>query len=571
MQRLPRIFLLFCFVNSFLVDLSSQAETLNLTLDTEAGRAELATAVDRIFGEYKGLPGCSVGIFHQGKIVFEKGYGLANLEFNVASTAQNVYELGSISKQFTAACIVLLETQGKLSLDDPVQQHLKEWPVYPQGEVTIQHLLHHSSGLKDYLVIEYMRGNSWNRNFTQAQGLEILARHPNLLFPPGDRYSYSNSNYLVLALIVEQVSGQSLDAYAQANIFEPLGMSSTYFHDEVNRVTPLHATGYTDNGEGYERDDWRNFTAPGDGGLRTNLQDFLKWSNNYQQPSVGGADFTTEMLRRGVLNDGQTHTYALGVEHGMINGQSIFGHNGDWGGFHSMYLQAPEHELAVIALSNNGTLNVWGKAFEVMETLLPIAPTSTVESTTVPSQSPTYQTLSTVQLARHCAHYFDYEWGYARQVYLKDDTLHYARPNEYESKLFPLDENTFEMDGSGGMVVTFSQDAGQQRMIVQQPGSSQQYVHEAYTPVQLSAQELGAYAGTFHARILDQNYVLEVEKDQLLFTVKGETLEPFFPAVVDIFYSAHLGYMRFQRNEKGTVTGFHLRDEALGTVAFERR
>ena len=190
---------------------------------------EIKQEIDRIYNDYEGLAGCALGIFHKGEIIFQKGYGYSNLEDEIKVTPNSIFELASISKQFTAASILLLEEEGKLSLDDPIQKHLPEIPTFEEGTVTLRHMLHHTSGLRDYLVVMHVRGHSWNSNFTTEEGVDMLKRQKKLRFTPGEQYSYSNSNYLALALIVERVSGVSLDTYAQKNIFEPLGMKNTFF------------------------------------------------------------------------------------------------------------------------------------------------------------------------------------------------------------------------------------------------------------------------------------------------------------------------------------------------------
>lgn len=529
--------------------------------------AAMEQQIDELFADYEDNPGCTVGIYHQGEIIYEKGYGYANLEHQVKITPESIFDVASISKQFTAACILLLEEEGELNLDDPVQKYLPELPIYAKGKVTIRHLLHHTSGFKDYLAVLHFTGRSWDMNFVEEDALKLLKQFKTLNFTPGEKYSYSNSNYLALGIIVQRLSGQSINEYAQAHILQPLGMNHSFFYEDSKKVISNRTIGYTDEGEGYEREHFFNFIVPGDGGLHTNVGDFLKWSNNYRSSKIGSANFVEKLLTRATLNNGNQSTYALGVEHGLYLGYEFFGHNGSWGGSRSMFLQFPSADLAVIVMSNNGTINVWGKTYQLAAIVLPenqMISESEGTTATLPTRTPIQ--LSKQQLEQFCGNFVDLASGYDRRIYFKDGSLYYYRAADSESRIFPVGKQEFGMEGAGGdLLISFKEENGQKMMYVTQ--EENEYVYEGYVPASYSPKNLQQFEGVYHAAAFETTYEIKVQDGQLMLSVAGKELEAFRPAMTNVFCSDHLGYMRFSDAGKRLV----LRDDALGEVIFHKK
>ncbi|MEM6700031.1 MAG: serine hydrolase domain-containing protein [Bacteroidota bacterium] len=547
-----------CFSTSAVI-VPTFSQNITITADVEK-------QIEELFMDYQNKPGCAVGIYHQGEIIYEKGYGYANLEHQVKVVPESIFDVASISKQFTAACVLLLEEEGKLDLDDPIQKYLPELPTYAKGAVTIRHLLHHTSGFKDYLAVLHFIGKSWDMNFTEEDGLDLLKQLKVLNFTPGEQYSYSNSNYLALGIIVQRLSGQSINEYAQENILQPLGMNHSFFYEDSKRVIPNRTIGYTDEGNGYEREHFFNFIVPGDGGLHTNIGDFLKWSNNYRSSKIGAADFVEKLLTKAKLNNGNESTYAMGVEHGLYLGYEFFGHNGSWGGSRSMFLQFPSADLAVMVMSNNGTINVWGKAYQLAGIVLPenqIISESEGAMTATPIRTPIE--LSKQQLEQFCGNFVDLASGYDRRIYFKDGSLYYYRAADSESRIFPVGESEFGMEGaSGDLLISFREEGGQRMMYVTQ--GENEYVYEGYTPASYSSSDLQRFAGQYRAAEFEASYEIKVLDGQLILSVGEAELESFRPAMTNVFCSDHLGYLRFSDDGKR----FLLTDDALGALAFEK-
>jgi CubicO group peptidase (beta-lactamase class C family) len=321
--------------------------SMNLVADQRSDQ------IDQLFAEWNkpDSPGAAVGVIHNGKLVYSKGYGLANLEHNIPIDDQSLFYMASVSKQFTAACIALLAVDGQLSLDDDIRKYLPELPEYPEV-VTIRHLVHHTSGLKDYLTLMTISGRSFRNVFTAKQALALIASQSKLNYDPGDEYQYSNSGYFLMAQIVERVSGKSFREFARERIFEPLGMENTFFHDDHLEVIKNRVSGYERKGDSFRLNAMQNFDNVGSGGLRSCIDDLVKWDRNFYEPRIGGKNFLQAMLTRGKLNDGTELTYAFGLVIDRYKGLPAIRHGGAMMGFRTHLIRFPEQQFSVICLGN---------------------------------------------------------------------------------------------------------------------------------------------------------------------------------------------------------------------------
>ena len=320
-------------------------------------RTELTTQVDELFAEWDGeiSPGAVVGIFMDGRIIYSKGYGVANLDYDIPITPQSVLRIGSISKQFVAMCIVILAEQGKLSFDDDIRVYLPEMPDYGK-QITIRHLLHHTSGIREYLTLVDLMGKPEGSVFgyTTRELVELLSRQQRLNFDPGSQFSYTNSGYFLLAEIVTRVSGVKAGAFAQENIFEPLSMTQSRFYDDPNAIIRNQAFGYSPKrDDGYRLDILRSDVI-GDLGVITTVEDFLHWDSNFYENKLGAgtSDLITTMFTRGRTSTGEELSYALGLEFSSYRGLKTMGHGGSAVGYVAEFLQFPEQRFSVVILSN---------------------------------------------------------------------------------------------------------------------------------------------------------------------------------------------------------------------------
>jgi CubicO group peptidase (beta-lactamase class C family) len=336
------------------------------------GQDRTAGAVDEVFADFTnaGSPGCAVGVYRNGRIIYSKGYGLANLEEDVAITPASVFDIGSTSKQFTAASILLLEKQEKLSVSDDVRKYIPELPDYGQ-KITILHLLNHTSGLRDYLTLMDLAGINTDSVTTDEDALQIIARQKALNFPPGSDWLYSNTGFFVLSIIVKRVSGKTLREFAAENIFNPLGMTHTQYRDDHTALVPNRAMAYDpkEKKDGYTLD-VSYFEQTGDGAVHTSVEDLLKWDENFYSGQAGGKDFLGEIQEQGRLNSGKVLDYAKGLFIADYRGLHTVSHGGAWGGYRAELLRFPEQHFSVACLCNRADANPSKRARQVADIYL---------------------------------------------------------------------------------------------------------------------------------------------------------------------------------------------------------
>src|SRR5687767_3664181 len=287
-------------------------------------------AVNRAFAAWSSTdsPGCALGVARNGQVVFENGYGMANLETETPITPASIFHVASVSKQFTGMAIALLARDGKLSLDDDVRKYITELPNYGH-RITIRHLLNHTSGLRDQWDLLFMaRGRFEENRITEADVLEIVARQKALNFVPGTEYLYSNTGYTLSAIIVKRVSGKSLREFADERIFKPLGMSDTHFHDDYTMVVKRRAAGYARRPAGGWRVSLPNYDTYGATSLFTTVGDLLRWDANFTTPVVGDEGMWREMPVSAVLAGGDTTGYGFGILTEQYRGTRLVGHGG---------------------------------------------------------------------------------------------------------------------------------------------------------------------------------------------------------------------------------------------------
>lgn len=314
-----------------------------------------AQRVDAVFAEWdrRDSPGCAATVVDDGKQVYRKGFGMASLELDVPIAPETVFYIASTSKQFAAASIALLAEQGRLALDDDVRKYVPELPDYGHT-ITVSHLVHHTSGLRDYLGLSSLAGRSAADSFPQALALRMIARQKATNYPPGSEYLYSNSNYFLLSLIVERVSGQSLREYADAHIFKPLGMARTQFYDDPERIVHGRTIGHTGNA----KDGWKlqrtNFALVGDGGLLTTVDDLVQWERNFLDNRLGrgGPGLIRRLTRPGTLDDGKPIEYGFGLMMSRYRGLPTVSHGGSFLAYKADMLRFPEQRLGIFVLCN---------------------------------------------------------------------------------------------------------------------------------------------------------------------------------------------------------------------------
>ncbi|MGE5559620.1 MAG: serine hydrolase domain-containing protein [Chloroflexota bacterium] len=423
-------------------------------------------------------PGLALSVARHGAThYYERCVGVANLDYGVPITADTVFRVASLSKQFTGMSIALLELDGKLSASDDVRQFLPELPDYG-APITIDHLLRHTSGLQDFCHLLWaVAGRPFGDAFCEAELLDLICRQRELNFAPGDCHLYSNTGYFLLSVIVERVSGIKLAQFANERIFAPLGMSNTHFHDDNSLVVPNRAIGYTPDPNaacGYRISDMPTTMLVGDDGLFTTLNDLAIWARNFTTNALGGGqELIARTLAPGRLNNGEAVLYGYGHFLGQRRGLNRFWHYGEFLGFQSVIRRFPEQDTTIICLANSSAVSPTDLAVAIEDIILEDefgpAPAADPEPPTRPAPSP--PELTPAELAAYVGRYVNDELRVTytiasdgRRLTMRNDDPH-AVPvppltavagDEFETRLQQLWRRRLRFQRQAGCVVGFS-------------------------------------------------------------------------------------------------------------------
>jgi CubicO group peptidase (beta-lactamase class C family) len=425
-------------------------------------------------------PGCAVGVVESGELTFARGYGMANLEHGIAIRPTSIFRIASVSKQFAAATMLVLEREGALSLDDDVRRFLPELPDYG-APITIRHLIHHTSGLRDYLTLMSLAGRGEQDVYTNEDVVEMLARQRELNFGPGEEFLYSNSGYFLLSQVVLRATGRTLRQYAQERLLDPLGMYRTHFHDDPTGLVERRATGYAPRAEGGYRVHMTMLPMVGDGGIFTNIEEMALWERVFVGPPERAGDpalaayLRARMPARGVLTHGDTIGYAFGLIHGTHRGIATVGHGGSFAGYRAHVLRAPAAGMSVTVLCNLAGAQPGRLAAEVLEVYLDdrMAPREPDDD---PADGPTREAerplaLSAEELQPFAGSYHSEELDVVYELEVEDGRLVLARPASLAGDLEPREADRFAaprftlrfLRDDAGRVSGFLLDAGRVR------------------------------------------------------------------------------------------------------------
>ncbi len=408
-------------------------------LDTYALRR-----IDAVFGDWDKTttPGMSLAVVKDGKILYTRGYGMASLEFDVPNKPETVFDIGSISKQFTAAAIRILEHRGLLSLDDDIRTYVPQMPSYDRP-VTIRHLIHHTSGIRDYETLQSLAGEHSDQGWhTNQDLLELLARQKGLDFPPGIKYQYSNSGYTLLAVIIERITGQSLGAFVKDNIFIPLGMKRTFILESNRIVVKNRARGYSLRDGLFVLDETLN-ESTGDGAVQTTVGDFALWDRNFYENRLEVPDFAIRMEEVGKLADGRPVSlpargrpglYAFGLILSTYRGLRTVSHSGAYVGFRASYLRFPEQKLSIIICANIADINPTELCLRVADIVLEKEFKEPLKQETGPAvpagqDASPMAALTAAALAVYAGDYFSDELPATYQLRVRDGSLYFVHRN----------------------------------------------------------------------------------------------------------------------------------------------
>ncbi len=522
--------------------------------------------VDAIFlsVDRRGSPGCALSIMRSGEIVYKQGYGEANLEYDIPIEPSSIFHVASVSKQFTALAVALLAAEGKLSWDDDIRSYVPEVPDYGVP-ITLRHLAHHTSGLRDQWELLIMAGWRWEADVVlQDDVLDIVSRQKKLNFLPGDEYLYSNTGYTLLAVVVERVTGMKLREFAKRRIFEPLRMHDTHFHDDHQMIVKNRAYAYAPDSVRRLRTSIPDFAIVGTSSLFTTVEDLARWDRNFYTGQVGGPEVLRAMQTRGTLNGGAEIDYALGLEHGTYRGLRTIGHSGADAGYRSYFVRFPDHDFSVAVLCNYPSSAPSRKAQEVADIyladFLPRAAGAGRQTDEERAQIPEgrLRQLEGFYIASHT--------DMPIQIRLRAGRLLIGRLDPRE--LIPLDADRF-LDRAAEIEIRFETTtlAGEKVLRVSHPTFERVYTRAQ--PPDTSPAALEEVVGVYHSDELGADYELRLERGEATLWNRKHGRIALTATHRDGF-STQSYSLTFARDSLGRVDGFTISSPRVRKVRFDK-
>jgi CubicO group peptidase (beta-lactamase class C family) len=501
-------------------------------------------AIDALFDRWKdpGSPGCAISVTQRQRLLFKGGHGSAILEAPTPNTPATIFHIASTSKQFTAFAIHLLQSDGKLSVDDDVRKYIPELHDFGHP-ITLADLLHHKSGLRDQWSLLALGGRRVEDMITQDDVIRTILAQRELNFPTGSRFAYSNSNYSLLALVVERVSGQSFGEFMAKRVFDPLGMASTWVQDDFRRVRTGRAQPYASGSKGFERRSlpYSNYGATG---IQTNVEDMARWAMNLDQPRVGTRAMIDAMFTTPRDGTRRTAVYASGFEIGRYRGARTVEHSGTDPGYVADFLMLPEHHLAISLLCNTEGLNPVELTRKIADLYLgdTLAPQAEIKREPI--------VLDAQQLAGFVGTYKE-EPGVLFAVTLRDGKLFMQGRDEMTA----FGQRDFFLANAP---VTFSF-PDETTLIIHEPDHDRTATRIATTAVpDLTAARMQDYVGSYYSPELKTIYTVSIRGNQMWLSGQGnETVIHQRAAPLrepDAFYTESVaGALQFRRDSEGKI------------------
>lgn len=530
----------------------------------------IESRIDSLFAEWSdpNKPGASVAVVQNGKIVFKKGYGMANLEYGIPNSPSIIFHIASVSKQFTAFAILLLAEEGKLSIDDDVRKYIPEVPDFGKT-ITLRHLVTHTSGMRDQWNLLAMAGWRLDDVITREHVLTLVSLQKELNFNPGDEYFYCNTGFTLLAEVVARVSGKSFAEFTRERIFNPLAMSSTLFYDDHEKIVKNRAYSYASHKEGYKKS-VLSYANVGATSLFTTVEDLSLWAINFKTLKVGSAYIIDQMNTLAILNNGKTFGGAMGQFVNTYKGLNQIQHGGADAGYRSYLGRFPDQDFAVIVFSNFGGFNPGAKALQVADLYLA---KQYVETKPAERAKPKYIKLSARQLEVFTGTYWNEKEIYSRKIYVKRDTLRYSRGENNESPLVAINENVFQMlSVDVDLKVKFEKTNNTRTMIVTIDGGDPS-LFEAYIPTPYTASELQSFVGNYYSDELKTTYTVELKNDKLVISHMRTGNADLTHTKGDLFQANrwYLGNIEFARDANKVITGFKATNGRVRNLWFEKK
>lgn len=516
--------------------------------------SDLSARIDRIFAKWdrNDTPGVIVAVAKDGDVVHSRGYGMADLDHGIALTPDTISESGSVAKQFTAAAVVTLAQRGKLSLDDPIRQHLPELPSPLMDGIVVRMLLNHTSGIRDiHGLFDLMGRPSYSSFHTNAEVLQVMSRQRDLNFAPGTEYLYSNGAYVLAAVLVERVSGKSFAAFCAEEIFKPRGMTHTRWREDFTALVPGRALGYDSAPGGGYRIDMPYSNIIGNGGLLTTVGDLLKWNASLDQPTGEWAAVVRALETPSTLKSGRVLDYGLGLSIDEEGGVREVSHGGATSGYRTFLARFPEQNVSFALLGNAGDFNAPAVSRALARAVLNLPPVA----------GPKRVVVEPAALARVAGLYHSAGTDDLLNLVVRDGKL-----LADGAEIIPTGPDAFATASGRTRYVFVDAPA---RITVTTHNGVAEY---ARVPVaKPTAAQLAAYAGAYRSEELDVTHHVTVNGGRLAVTHWPATFPRAEPTFADSFILGRGWQATFTRDADGKINGYELTNGRCRRVKFVRQ
>ena len=499
-------------------------------------------------------PGAQILVRHKGQLIYDRTFGMADVEKGIPMTHDHVFHVASISKQFTAMAILLLWEDGKLSLEADIREYIPDLVAFDEP-MPLWTLLHQVSGLRDMLELLDDSGVRNVDTITQQDIRTILAHQKGLNFPPMSRHAYCNSNYMLLAEIVERVSGKGFNAFLKERIFDPLGMTSTVVRENYWQFIPNRGVSYWDNGTEYCHC-VLNYGNYGTTSLHSNARDLMKWMDNYRNPTICKPETLERMLWVPVLESGAPTNYACGLRVDVLDGHRHLRHAGEDAGFRAFLLRLLDDDLDIVIVANTANTFTELAAYNIARTVLDLP----VQL----AQAPAPSVIDFDQSTAPGFYFSRLPDGYTLTVTENDGVLCATD----EAKAGPLTHLQGDLYRQGRLLQWFRLGAGAPRYVNEEMDLPLEKAYDG----PLSAQQLADKAGRYESREVETAYEVREDKDRLWLWHFRRGLTPLYPVEGDLFVTTYYRpcFIRFTRDDSGAVTGLTLSGNRVQELPFNK-
>jgi CubicO group peptidase (beta-lactamase class C family) len=524
--------------------------------------------INQLFAQYseKDVPGAAIAVIQNGKIQYKNGFGMANLEYDIPITPSTIFHIASVSKQFTVFSILLLEKEGKLSLDDNIRKYIPEVPDFGKI-ITLRNLANHTSGLRDQWNLLGMAGWRLDDVITKEQILKLVSKQKELNFNPGDEFVYCNTGYTLLAEVVARVSGKTFPEYTEEFIFKPLNMTNTLFYDDHEKIVKNRAYSYKGAGKGYKKS-VLSYANVGATSLFTTVEDLSLWTLNFENPVVGNQDIFNKMSQKAVLNKGDTIEYALGQVINKYKGLNMVSHGGADAGYRTFLGRFPDQKFSVIVFSNDASNDPGKLAMKVADVYLK----DEIKTEGKDDKKEIKENKSSVNTDTLKAYVGQYELqpGFIITITEENGNIYGQATGQQKMELKAISSNEFSVIGVDAKL-TFHRDIDNKINLLKlhQGGV---FDAQRMKPFDKSSVRLGEYAGQFHSDELSTEYTFVIKNDTLVATHSRLSDIKMTPAKTDVFNGDKwfFGQTEFIRDKNKSVIGCKVSSGRVRNIWFKK-